>query len=70
VSYSALTLGYSVFRISFDGELLDIISVQVEDAGRFTCEALNPAGKISKDFILSVYGKHECRVTEGSRGGE
>ena len=39
-------------RISFDGELLDIISVEVEDAGRFTCEALNPAGKISESHPI------------------
>ena len=48
---------YCMFcRISFDGELLDIISVEVEDSGRFTCEALNPAGKISKDFVIIVQG--------------
>ena len=47
---------YMLRRISFDGELLDIISVEVEDAGRFTCEALNPAGKISKDFVIIVQG--------------
>ena len=48
---------YCMFcRISFDGELSDIISVEVEDAGKFTCEALNPAGKISKDFVIIVQG--------------
>ena len=48
---------YCMFcRISFDGELFDIISVEVEDAGRFTFEALNPAGKISKDFVIIVQG--------------
>ena len=47
---------YVLCRISFDGELLDIISVEVEDSGRFTCEALNPAGKISKDFVIIVQG--------------
>ena len=48
---------YCMFcRISFDGELLDIISVEVEVSGRFTCEALNPAGKKSKDFVIIVQG--------------
>ncbi|XP_067940287.1 hemicentin-1-like [Watersipora subatra] len=43
------------YRVSFDGELLDIISVRVEDAGKFTCEAVNPAGKIDRDFTLTVH---------------
>lgn len=44
-------------RISLDGDILDIISVKEEDAARYTCEAVNPAGKVNKDFVLTVHGK-------------
>ena len=54
------------YRISFDGQLLDIISVQVEDSGRFSCEAVNPAGRITKDFSLIVHGMFVCLYVDYS----
>ena len=48
--FTVCSVGYRLMESCY------IISVEVEDAGRFTCEALNPAGKISKDFVIIVQG--------------
>ena len=33
-----------------------VLSAQRNDAGAYTCEAKNPAGKATKEFLLKVNG--------------
>ncbi|XP_040926337.1 hemicentin-1 isoform X2 [Betta splendens] len=61
--------GRPVFRkpgltVKADGSLLRIDSAQVQDSGRYTCEATNVAGKTEKNFNLNVW------VTPSIRGAE
>ena len=35
---------------------LVVLSAQRNDAGAYTCEAKNPAGKATKEFLLKVNG--------------
>lgn len=39
------------------GQVLRIKSARLGDQARYQCSATNTAGKQSKDFNLSVYGK-------------
>ncbi|KAM6962600.1 hemicentin-1 [Aplochiton taeniatus] len=41
--------------VSEDGSLLKIDGVQVQDSGRYTCEATNIAGKTEKNYNLNVW---------------
>ena len=43
-------------RVISKGRRLEIPSSDVADAGDYTCVAKNPAGEISKDFSLDVWG--------------
>ncbi|CAK6971319.1 hemicentin-1 [Scomber scombrus] len=61
--------------VSENGSLLKIDSAQVQDSGRYTCEATNVAGKTDKNYNLNVWvypsirGSEEVSpltVTEGS----
>ncbi|NXX50442.1 HMCN1 protein, partial [Tricholaema leucomelas] len=61
--------------ISKDGSLLKIEGAQVQDTGRYTCEATNVAGKTEKNYNVkiwvspSIYGSDDITqltVTEGS----
>lgn len=48
---------------------MQIASAQIQDTGRYTCEATNVAGKTEKNYNLNVWGKSlsECsRVSEGT----
>ncbi|AWP10692.1 putative hemicentin-1 [Scophthalmus maximus] len=47
-----------------DGSLLKVDSAQVQDSGRYTCEATNVAGKTEKNYNLNVW------VTPSIRGSE
>ncbi|XP_058494160.1 hemicentin-1 isoform X1 [Solea solea] len=58
-----------------DGSLLKIDSAQVQDSGRYTCEATNVAGKTERNYNLNVWVSPSIRgseevspriVTEGS----
>nr|XP_005290755.1 hemicentin-1 isoform X1 [Chrysemys picta bellii] len=60
---------------SEDGSVLKIEEAQVQDTGRYTCEATNVAGKTEKNYNVnvwvppSIYGSDELSqlaVTEGS----
>uniref|UniRef100_A0A803W8Y0 Hemicentin 1 n=1 Tax=Ficedula albicollis TaxID=59894 RepID=A0A803W8Y0_FICAL len=52
--------------LSADGSLLKV-RAQVQDAGRYTCEATNVAGKTEKNYNVNIWGKiYELTVTEGS----
>ncbi|XP_046530474.1 hemicentin-2 isoform X1 [Equus quagga] len=42
-------------RLSADKALLEVDRAQVRDAGRYTCEALNPAGRSQKHYNLDVW---------------
>ena len=35
-------------------------SAQVQDSGRYTCEATNVAGKTEKNYNLNVWGECVC----------
>nr|XP_054608122.1 hemicentin-1 isoform X2 [Nothobranchius furzeri] len=61
--------------VSSDGSSLKVNSAQVQDSGRYTCEATNVAGKTEKNYNLNVWvspsisGSEEVSpltVTEGS----
>ncbi|ROL43461.1 Hemicentin-1, partial [Anabarilius grahami] len=41
--------------LSEDGSFLKITSAQVQDTGRYTCEAINVAGKTEKHYNLNVW---------------
>ncbi|KAM3915384.1 hemicentin-1 [Leptodactylus fuscus] len=40
--------------ISDDGSVLQIMGAQVKDAGRYSCEAVNVAGKTEKNFNVNI----------------
>ncbi|XP_031431207.1 LOW QUALITY PROTEIN: hemicentin-1 [Clupea harengus] len=50
--------------VSEDGSLLKISSAQVQDAGRYTCEATNVAGKTEKNYNLNVWVPPSIRGSE------
>ncbi|KAI1236572.1 hypothetical protein IHE44_0014825 [Lamprotornis superbus] len=61
--------------ISGDGSLLKIEGAQVQDAGRYTCEATNVAGKTEKNYNVNIWvspsisgldDSSQLTVTEGS----
>ncbi|XP_017573536.2 hemicentin-1 isoform X3 [Pygocentrus nattereri] len=41
--------------VSEDGSVLQIVSAQLQDTGRYTCEATNIAGKMEKNYNLNVW---------------
>uniref|UniRef100_A0A3Q2YR82 Hemicentin 1 n=1 Tax=Hippocampus comes TaxID=109280 RepID=A0A3Q2YR82_HIPCM len=41
--------------LSADGSLLKVVSAQVQDSGRYTCEATNIAGKTEKNYNVNVW---------------
>ncbi|XP_029939526.1 hemicentin-1, partial [Salarias fasciatus] len=45
----------SSLTVSADGSLLKVDSAQVQDSGRYTCEATNVAGKTEKNYNLNVW---------------
>ncbi|KAJ0032742.1 hypothetical protein NQD34_002823 [Periophthalmus magnuspinnatus] len=58
--------------VSEDGSLLKISRAQMQDSGRYTCEATNVAGKTDKNYNLNVWGKdlktsQRVRVLSGGR---
>ncbi|KAM4629779.1 hemicentin-1 [Polymixia lowei] len=50
--------------VSEDGSLLKIDSAQVQDSGRYTCEATNVAGKTEKNYNLNVWVSPSIRGSE------
>ncbi|XP_042370765.1 hemicentin-1 [Plectropomus leopardus] len=61
--------------VSADGSVLKVDSAQVQDSGRYSCEATNVAGKTEKNYNLNVWVSPSIRgsdevspltVTEGS----
>ncbi|KAG5276279.1 hypothetical protein AALO_G00130100 [Alosa alosa] len=50
--------------VSEDGSLLKVSSAQVQDAGRYTCEATNVAGKTEKNYNLNVWVPPSIRGSE------
>lgn len=48
---------YPDLRLLGNDRRLEISNAQVDDGGRYTCQATNPAGQIKQDFILSVQGR-------------
>ncbi|XP_028259472.1 hemicentin-1 [Parambassis ranga] len=61
--------GRTLFRkpgltVSADGSLLKVDSAQVQDSGRYTCEATNVAGKTEKNYNLNVWVSPSIRGSE------
>ncbi|XP_017276034.1 hemicentin-1 isoform X1 [Kryptolebias marmoratus] len=50
--------------VSADGSLFKVNSAQVQDSGRYTCEATNVAGKTEKNFNLIVWVSPSIRGSE------
>ncbi|XP_076007425.1 hemicentin-1 [Genypterus blacodes] len=50
--------------VSGDGSLLKIDGAQVQDSGRYTCEATNVAGKTEKNYNLNVWVSPSIRGSE------
>ncbi|KAJ7986246.1 hypothetical protein DPEC_G00337960 [Dallia pectoralis] len=50
--------------VSEDGSILKIDSVQVQDSGRYTCEAVNIAGKTEKNYNLNVWVSPSIRGSD------
>ncbi|MED6274712.1 Hemicentin-1, partial [Characodon lateralis] len=61
--------GYPLFRkpgvvVSADGSLLKVDRAQLQDSGRYTCEATNVAGKTEKNYNLIVWVAPSIRGSE------
>ncbi|KAK7889294.1 hypothetical protein WMY93_024854 [Mugilogobius chulae] len=52
--------------VSEDGSLLKIARAQMQDSGRYTCEATNVAGKTDKNYNLNVWGENNFPSIRGS----
>ncbi|KAK2908097.1 hemicentin-1 isoform X2 [Channa argus] len=50
--------------VSLDGSLLKVDSAQVQDSGRYTCEATNAAGKTEKNYNVNVWVSPSIRGYE------
>ncbi|KAF1385466.1 hypothetical protein PFLUV_G00108060 [Perca fluviatilis] len=50
--------------VSADGSLLKVDSAQVQDSGRYSCEATNVAGKTEKNYNLNVWVSPSIRGSE------
>ncbi|KAI3368574.1 hypothetical protein L3Q82_025583, partial [Scortum barcoo] len=50
--------------VSVDGSVLKIDSAQVQDSGRYSCEATNVAGKTEKNYNLNVWVSPSIRGSE------
>ncbi|XP_029988074.1 hemicentin-1 [Sphaeramia orbicularis] len=50
--------------VSANGSLLKVNSAQVQDSGRYTCEATNVAGKTEKNYNLNVWVSPSIRGSE------
>ncbi|XP_019730956.1 hemicentin-1 isoform X3 [Hippocampus comes] len=50
--------------LSADGSLLKVVSAQVQDSGRYTCEATNIAGKTEKNYNVNVWVSPSIRGSE------
>uniref|UniRef100_A0A5F8HA67 Hemicentin-2 n=1 Tax=Monodelphis domestica TaxID=13616 RepID=A0A5F8HA67_MONDO len=48
-------------HLSADGVLLQVERAEVQDVGRYTCEALNKAGRSEKHYNLNVWGEVSLR---------
>ncbi|MGH0173029.1 UNVERIFIED_CONTAM: hypothetical protein FKN15_020671 [Acipenser sinensis] len=55
--------------VSGDGSTLKIDGAQVQDMGRYTCEATNVAGKTEKNYNLKVWGNSESLEMHILSGG-
>lgn len=45
--------------------MLQIANAQLQDTGRYTCEAINIAGKTEKNYNLNVLGESQHTVRLG-----
>ncbi|XP_077463990.1 hemicentin-1 [Stigmatopora argus] len=50
--------------LSADGSLLKVDSAQMQDSGRYTCEATNIAGKTEKNYNVNVWVSPNIRGSE------
>ncbi|KAJ0065491.1 hypothetical protein NL108_012446 [Boleophthalmus pectinirostris] len=50
--------------VSEDGSLLKVARAQMQDSGRYTCEATNVAGKTDKNYNLNVWVSPSIRGSE------
>ncbi|XP_074524022.1 hemicentin-1 [Halichoeres trimaculatus] len=50
--------------VSADGSVLKVDSAQVQDSGRYSCEATNVAGKTEKNYNLNVWVSPSIRGSE------
>ncbi|XP_026178915.1 hemicentin-1 [Mastacembelus armatus] len=50
--------------VAVDGSLLKVESAQLQDSGRYTCEATNVAGKTEKNYNLNVWLSPSIRGSE------
>ncbi|XP_045905935.1 hemicentin-1 [Micropterus dolomieu] len=50
--------------VSADGSVLKVNSAQVQDSGRYSCEATNVAGKTEKNYNLNVWVSPSIRGSE------
>jgi hypothetical protein len=49
----------STVQIVNNGKILKLFKVSAEDAGRYSCKAINIAGTSQKDFSVNVLGKEK-----------
>ncbi|CAG5863670.1 unnamed protein product [Menidia menidia] len=50
--------------VSADGSLLKVDSAKVQDAGRYTCEATNVAGKTEKNYNVNIWVSPSIRGSD------
>lgn len=59
-------LGLHIFMVFFccflGGQVLQITRVQKEDAGKYTCLAVNEAGEDHMHFELEILGKQHMHI--------
>ncbi|XP_068563703.1 hemicentin-1 [Cebidichthys violaceus] len=54
----------SGLTVSADGSVLKVDRAQVQDSGRYSCEAINVAGKTEKNYNLNVWVSPSIRGSE------
>ena len=48
---------YPGLRLTSQDQKLEVINVQTDDAGKYVCQATNPAGQTKLEYNLTVYSE-------------